>query len=85
MVLRQGRLSEVASAEIAKQLLEMVLYINRHWVIHRDLKLENLIIDGNNQLKLFDFGMALKSKTFTVTGFSGSPGYIAPESFYTTQ
>ena len=47
-----------------KQLCECLKYLHtetqhKQIVIHRDLKLENIIIDKTNHLKLLDFGFAV--------------------------
>mmetsp|Transcript_7096 Transcript_7096/g.20027 ORF Transcript_7096/g.20027 Transcript_7096/m.20027 type:complete len:259 (-) Transcript_7096:211-987(-) len=40
------------------QLLEAMAYLHDHWVVHRDLKLSNLLLSNNGVLKLCDFGLA---------------------------
>lgn len=49
-------LSEVKN--LTKQLLEGVEYIHRNNIIHRDIKMSNLLYNSKGQLKLADFGMA---------------------------
>jgi serine/threonine-protein kinase len=73
------RLWEIASA---------LDWIHQHRVIHRDLKLDNMMLvtrtDGTETAKLFDFGIALAKKSnlarLTHEGsIVGTPLYIAPE------
>ena len=40
------------------QLLSAVAYLHQNWVVHRDLKLSNLLLTSNGHLKLCDFGLA---------------------------
>src|SRR3989338_3567579 len=41
-----------------RQIVSAVQYCHEHLVIHRDLKLENLLLDQDNNLKITDFGLA---------------------------
>ena len=59
-------------------------YIHRNGVVHRDLKPENIMIDGEDRIKLIDFGIAGRagSRRLTFGKFSqiaGTPDYISPE------
>ena len=77
-----GKLNETQSAKYSFQLLEAIQYLqNNFGVIHRDLKLSNILLDGNFNLKLCDFGLATQlghpdEEHFTICG---TPNYIAPE------
>ncbi|PFH61808.1 hypothetical protein XA68_16236 [Ophiocordyceps unilateralis] len=49
------------SSEIKRLLLQLiqgVAYLHDHWILHRDLKTSNLLLNNRGQLKIADFGMA---------------------------
>ena len=49
-------------------------------IMHRDLKLENLILDENGYLKIVDFGVAEVLRHNQVSyDVAGTPAYFAPE------
>ncbi|KAJ8749059.1 hypothetical protein K2173_013666 [Erythroxylum novogranatense] len=54
-------------------------------VIHRDIKSNNILLDGNLEARIADFGLArmMIRKNETVSMVAGSYGYIAPEYGYT--
>jgi polo-like kinase 1 len=63
------------------QIVNALRYLHQHKVIHRDLKLGNLFLNENMEIKLGDFGLATKleydgEKKKTICG---TPNYIAPE------
>mgnify|MGYP000844692162 CR=1 FL=1 len=41
-----------------RQLLDGVRYMHQKGICHRDIKLENLLLDGHYNLKLSDFGFS---------------------------
>ncbi|KAG5950738.1 hypothetical protein E4U58_001477 [Claviceps cyperi] len=49
------------SSEIKRLLLQLtagVSYLHENWIVHRDLKTSNLLLNNRGQLKIADFGMA---------------------------
>ena len=64
-----------------KQILESVKMCHAHNVLHRDLKLDNLLLTADHKtVKLCDFGISLVMKeSITVIGKCGTPAYMAPE------
>jgi serine/threonine protein kinase len=74
------RLSEDESRRIFFQLIQALDYLHQHCIIHRDIKLENVLFDKNKDIKLIDFGFSTVSpdgKKLKV--FCGTPSYMAPE------
>jgi len=43
-----------------KQILDGVFYLHQHRIIHRDLKLGNLFLNDDLQVKIGDFGLATR-------------------------
>jgi serine/threonine protein kinase len=49
-------------------------------ICHRDLKLENILIDERNQVKIIDFGFSVNTPMDSrLKVFCGTPSYMAPE------
>lgn len=53
-------------------------YLHAQGVIHRDLKLANLLLTGADELKISDFGLATRASGEHWT-ICGTPNFIAPE------
>ena len=73
--------SEIA-AQVGIKLAQALAYAHNLGIIHRDLKLENVMLRRDGNLKLMDFGIArfLDEVNLTVTGaLIGSPAYMSPE------
>src|SRR5258706_6486071 len=61
------------------QVLQALVYLHRHSVIHRDLKPDNILV-VNGVSKLLDFGLAMRQEQQTGSGIpSGTLFYMAPE------
>jgi serine/threonine protein kinase len=69
------------SLRITAQVAEALGYAHQQGVIHRDVKLANILITEDGQPKIADFGVAkLNQSSLTLAGeMMGSPAYMAPE------
>ena len=68
--------------ELAAELLAALGHIHRAGVLHRDVKPQNVLVDGYGHARLTDFGIARPSGagSLTVTGeVIGTKSYLAPE------
>lgn len=76
-----GRVKPFLAVRMIGQVLEAVHYSHSMGVVHRDIKPANLLLGGDGQVKLADFGIAhVESSTLTQVGtVLGTPGYMAPE------
>ena len=55
-------------------------YLHMKGIVHRDLKLENILIDEDGYIKIIDYGLAkMLSDDQETTSFCGTPEYLAPE------
>jgi len=78
-VATKGALDEVTARKYFQQLISAVEYCHAHGVCHRDLKLENVVVDtATGILKILDFGFSRHLDSFLKTPV-GTPTYIAPE------
>lgn len=59
--------------------MDAVCYLHRKGIAHRDLKLENLLIDDQFNVKICDFGFAKPDTVNPSSTFCGSKAYAAPE------
>src|SRR5262249_38175189 len=75
---RIGRFPEDRALAIARQLCAGVAAAHERGVIHRDLKPANVMIDGDGNVRITDFGIATAISD-AGAGFAGTPQYMAPE------
>ncbi|XP_041011645.1 serine/threonine-protein kinase PEPKR2-like isoform X1 [Juglans microcarpa x Juglans regia] len=77
---REGHYSEHRAANILKELILVIKYCHDMGVVHRDIKPENILLTSSGQMKLADFGLAVRvSNGQSLAGVVGSPAYVAPE------
>ena len=80
----EGGQSEITTGIIIFQILSAVNYLHERKLMHRDLKLENILIDdskysNNIYIKIIDFGTAKFYSKNKENEIIGTPFYIAPE------
>lgn len=60
--------------------MDAVAYLHENNVIHRDLKLDNILIDDSKRIKLIDFGFSVSSgHDQKLSLFCGTPHYMDPD------
>ncbi len=79
----EGRITPSQAVRWLRQVSSAVRYVHGHGLIHRDLKPANILIDGEGDACVVDFGLARESEAqseLTRSGhFLGTPAYMAPE------
>ncbi|CDO70081.1 hypothetical protein BN946_scf184806.g8 [Trametes cinnabarina] len=76
----KGRLNEEETRMLFGQLCLAVAYVHEKGIVHRDLKLENVLLDERCRVKLGDFGFTREfDKGSLLETFCGTTGYAAPE------
>ena len=76
---RGSPLSEAEARRVVEQIVHGLKYLHSHGIIHRDLKLSNLLLTRGYDIKIADFGLAVKLKQDgEQKTMCGTPNYISP-------
>lgn len=78
----KGKYSEQDAAKVLRDLAEGIEAMHNQKIAHCDLKPDNCLFvtkDQDSSLKIIDFGMSKFSPKTNITGFRGTPYYVAPE------
>jgi len=75
---RFGRMPPDKAVQIARQLCAGVAAAHERGVLHRDLKPANVMLDGNGDVRITDFGIATAAADVGAE-IAGTPQYMAPE------
>jgi serine/threonine protein kinase len=78
---RYGPLSARTSLAWARQICAGIAAAHAQGVVHRDLKPENILVQGDDTVKVMDFGLARSVETGTTRmgSIMGTPAYMSPE------
>ena len=82
-ILRENLSSAKQAATYVRQMAEAIHYAHQQGILHRDLKPSNILIDSHDQVRITDFGLAMRvegGSDLTRTGqIVGTPSYMPPE------
>uniref|UniRef100_A0A2P2JG86 non-specific serine/threonine protein kinase n=1 Tax=Rhizophora mucronata TaxID=61149 RepID=A0A2P2JG86_RHIMU len=83
-VVQRGRLKESAARRYFQQLVSALHFCHQNGIAHRDIKPQNLLLDGKGVLKVSDFGLSALAEGKSEGGSMlhtacGTPGFTAPE------
>ena len=73
------KLSELEIKHYCFELLLALEYLHKMNIIHRDIKLSNVLLNENMEVKLCDFGLAIDNNLKEQKNICGTMNYIAPE------
>lgn len=73
------RIEENECRQIFSQIIRGLNYCHSRGICHRDIKLENILIDEWHNIKLIDFGFGTSVTNKLQNFFCGTPSYMPPE------
>lgn len=78
-LIKQDHFPEAKAKLLFKELLEAMKYLHEQGIVHRDIKLENIMLTSDFKPKIIDFGIARELQEDGMKSQVGTPSYIAPE------
>ena len=81
-MITHGPMEPLRALNYTRQIVEGLDTAYKQGVVHRDIKPQNILINGKNVVKIVDFGLARSKETVTLTQsnvFMGTAYYISPE------
>jgi serine/threonine protein kinase len=79
-IISHGKLKEKQARKFCRQIASALDYCHRNSIVHRDLKIENILISKSGDIKIIDFGLSnLFSPQDQLKTFCGSLYFAAPE------
>ncbi|KAI9893534.1 MAG: serine/threonine-protein kinase KIN2 [Vezdaea aestivalis] len=79
-IISHSRLKEKQARKFGRQIASALDYCHRNSIVHRDLKIENILITKTGDIKIIDFGLSnLFSPRSHLKTFCGSLYFAAPE------
>lgn len=79
---KQGKLEASAARRLFRDIALGMDYLHAHGIIHRDLKLSNILLDKDHRAKIGDFGLAVRVNNPWIAEqqtICGTPNYLPPE------
>lgn len=80
-LIHRGRFPEAEAIGYFRQILSGLQFLHTFHICHRDLKMENLLIDYHGKVMIADFGLSVRSNGPKISELAGSLEYCPPEVF----
>ncbi|KAF4716470.1 hypothetical protein FOZ62_000292, partial [Perkinsus olseni] len=75
-----NKVDDATAKKFMAQICEGVKYCHSKRIVHRDLKLENILLEGRDRIKIIDFGFSTSvPEGQNVKIFCGTPSYMCPQ------